>query len=53
VTHNRPASTMHDAAMAMACGGGKEQLDDSLEDDAPVEALGAPESARVHEHHLH
>ncbi len=28
VTHNRHPSTMHDAAQAMACGGGKQQLED-------------------------
>lgn len=52
VTHNRPASTMHEAAQAMACGGGKEQLEESLE-EAPFDALLAQESAKTHEHHLH
>ena len=31
VTHNRPASTMHQAAMTMACGGGKEQMEDAMQ----------------------
>jgi hypothetical protein len=35
VTHNRKNNTMHEAAVAMACGGGKEQLAD---DDAPLMA---------------
>jgi anaerobic magnesium-protoporphyrin IX monomethyl ester cyclase len=52
VTHNRPASTMHEAAQAMACGGGKEQLEESL-GEAPFDALLAQESAKTHEHHLH
>jgi anaerobic magnesium-protoporphyrin IX monomethyl ester cyclase len=52
VTHNRPASTMHEAAQAMACGGGREQLEESLE-EAPFDALLAQESAKTHEHHLH
>ncbi|GLI94860.1 magnesium-protoporphyrin IX monomethyl ester anaerobic oxidative cyclase [Methylocystis echinoides] len=52
VTHNRPASTMHEAAQAMACGGGKEQLEESLE-EAPFDALLAQETAKTHEHHLH
>jgi hypothetical protein len=35
VTHNRKGNTMHDAAMAMACGGGKEQMDDGV----PLQAV--------------
>jgi len=47
-----PASTMHDAAQAMACGGGKEQLEDAL-DNAPIDVIVAQERAKAHEHHLH
>lgn len=57
VTHNRPASTMHQAAMAMACGGGKEQLDDAAPNDArpddAVDALIAQERATTHEPRVH
>ncbi len=52
VTHNRPPSTMHEAAQAMACGGGKEQLEDALDDDA-INVIAAQERAKAHEHHLH
>ncbi len=34
-THNRK-STMHEAAMAMACGGGKEQMADADETATPL-----------------
>ena len=62
VTHNRPASTMHQAALALACGGGKEQLDDSLQHDSlqrdsrkdvAVDALIAQERAPTHEPRIH
>jgi len=49
VTHKRPASTMHEAAQAMACGGGKEQL----EDESPLHAVVTREPAAPHEHRLH
>ncbi|HEY8125548.1 MAG TPA: magnesium-protoporphyrin IX monomethyl ester anaerobic oxidative cyclase [Methylocystis sp.] len=49
VTHKRPASTMHEAAQAMACGGGKEQLVEQA-DDAPFEPAIMRESATPHEH---
>ena len=52
VTHNRPASTMHQAAMTMACGGGKEQLDNAQQEEA-VDALIAQERATPHEAHIH
>jgi anaerobic magnesium-protoporphyrin IX monomethyl ester cyclase len=52
VTHNRPPSTMHEAAQAMACGGGKEQLEDAL-DDAQIDVIAAQERVKAHEHHLH
>jgi anaerobic magnesium-protoporphyrin IX monomethyl ester cyclase len=45
----RPASTMHEAAQAMACGGGKEQLVEQA-DDAPFEPAIMRESATPHEH---
>jgi anaerobic magnesium-protoporphyrin IX monomethyl ester cyclase len=35
VTHNRKTNTMHEAAMAMACGGGKQQMEDG---DVPIAA---------------
>ena len=49
VTHKRPASTMHEAAQAMACGGGKEQLVEQA-DDAPFEPAIMRDSATPHEH---
>jgi hypothetical protein len=33
--HNRKPSTTHEAAQAMACGGGKQQLRDDLPDSLP------------------
>lgn len=50
VTHNRPASTMHDAAMTMACGGGKDQLED--EPDGAINLIARPQQS-ANEHHLH
>ncbi len=35
MTHNRKTNTMHEAAMAMACGGGKDQIAD---DGVPLSA---------------
>jgi anaerobic magnesium-protoporphyrin IX monomethyl ester cyclase len=52
VTHNRPASTMHEAAVTMACGGGKDQLEESLE-EVPVDVLIGRERATAHEQHIH
>jgi anaerobic magnesium-protoporphyrin IX monomethyl ester cyclase len=52
VTHNRPASTMHGAAQAMACGGGKEQLEEALA-DAPLDVIAAGKPSSAHEHHAH
>jgi len=52
VSHNRPVSTMHEAALAMACGGGKEQLGEVLEDSS-VDVLIAQERAATHEQHTH
>lgn len=52
VTHNRPPSTMHEAAQAMACGGGKEQLEDALE-KTPIDVIAAQERVKAHEHHVH
>jgi anaerobic magnesium-protoporphyrin IX monomethyl ester cyclase len=54
-THNRKASTTHDAALAMACGGGKDQMDeDQMVEEATVPAArvaltvdGAPRHDRV------
>lgn len=52
VTHKRPASTMHEAAQAMACGGGKEQLAEEL-DEAPLASVVLREPAAPHEHRAH
>lgn len=52
VTHKRPASTMHEAAQAMACGGGKEQLAEEL-DEAPLDSVVLREPAAPHEHRAH
>jgi anaerobic magnesium-protoporphyrin IX monomethyl ester cyclase len=52
VTHKRPASTMHEAAQSMACGGGKEQLAEAL-DEAPLDSVVLRESAALHEHRAH
>lgn len=52
VTHKRPASTMHEAAQAMACGGGKEQLAEEL-DEAPLASVVPREPAAPHEHRAH
>lgn len=51
VTHNRPAGTMHEAAMAMACGGGKEQLED--EPEAVSFDVHARQGQVEHEHRAH
>jgi anaerobic magnesium-protoporphyrin IX monomethyl ester cyclase len=51
VTHNRPASTMHDAAQAMACGGSKQQFDD--ESDTPLDAVVAQPRPAAHDHRVH
>lgn len=51
VTHNRPASTMSQAAQAMACGGGKEQMTEEDVDAAPEIAILQKSEPRVHEHH--
>ncbi|MFO1126436.1 MAG: magnesium-protoporphyrin IX monomethyl ester anaerobic oxidative cyclase [Methylocystis sp.] len=52
VTHNRPASTTHEAALAMACGGGKEQLAEEA-DEAPFDSVIMRDRAAPHEHRTH
>lgn len=53
---------MHRAASAMACGGGKDRLDDGLQEKTPkedalpedvVDASIAPERATTHEPRIH
>jgi anaerobic magnesium-protoporphyrin IX monomethyl ester cyclase len=43
---------MHGAAQAMACGGGKEQLEEALA-DAPLDVIAAGKPSSAHEHHAH
>ena len=53
VTHNRPVSTMHQAAMAMACGGGKEQLDEAAQREDAIDTLIVQDRPTAHETRVH
>jgi anaerobic magnesium-protoporphyrin IX monomethyl ester cyclase len=50
VTHNRKTNTMHEAALAMACGGGKEQMDD---DGVPLMGAAMHGSKQQMADHVH